>query len=103
MLCDVVSSARCKARKLDKPVPSMSGIVDPRGSYRRLRLRLERLHVAGNFRPSGTPLYLIDPADDRQKLAGIIRIRGVAATLQRVREGAHVRAGTQSGGVARVA
>src|SRR4051812_46803283 len=107
MLWAVVSSARCKARRLDNPVPSMSGIVDPRRSYRRNLARLELIHIwrrgRGNILPPGARLQLLAHLpDDRHELAGVVRIGGIAAALQRRREGAHVGTRAERGRVARV-
>src|ERR1044071_6641189 len=95
MLWAVVSSARCIARRPESPVPSMSGIVDPRRfctGYRLYAVRLERRHGSGKSQPFG----------HRHELVGILRVGGVATALQRGRERAHVAAGIEGRGIARV-
>src|SRR6188472_361784 len=101
MLWAVVSSARCMARKLDRPVPSRSAITQLLRRYRRGVRGLEPFHIRGGVGGNGLPFaHLIE---SRDQLVGVLRIRGVPAALQRIGEGTHVGAGTQRRGVARVA
>src|SRR4051812_39720841 len=92
MLCEVVSSARCNACRLETPVLIMSAIVQLLRRYRRIVDGLERRHTGGNRQP----------LRDGYDLVGVLGIRGVAAALQRGGEGAHVRAGAERRGEARV-
>src|SRR6188508_3630763 len=95
MLWEVVSSARCVARNADNPVLNTSAITHPQrvlGGYRLCGARLER--TGGNTLP-----HLVRDGDE---LPRVVRVRGVAATLQRVRKCVRVAAGVQCGRVARV-
>src|SRR6187200_3179083 len=99
MLWAVVSSARSIARKLDSPVPSGSAITELLRRYRRGVRGLELFHIRGRVGGQGLPLgYLFESG---HQLVGVLRVRGVTAALQRIRERAHVRARIQRGGIPR--
>src|SRR5687768_16963499 len=104
MLWAVVSSARCKARRLESPVPSMSAITQLLRRYRRGISRLEPFHICGRRRGSGLPPVNLcaDLLKGRHEFVGVLRIRGITAALQGIGEGAHVGAGSECFGVARV-
>src|SRR3982751_2152175 len=103
MLWAVVSSARCTARKLESPVPSRSAITQLLRRYRPGVSGLEPIHISGRRSGKGLPVvqapYLLE---GRHQLVGVRGVRGVAAALQGIREGAHVAAGAEGLGVARV-
>src|SRR5688572_29087018 len=100
MLWAVVSSARCRARKLERPVPSMSTIVQPRHVYRRIICGLERAHIAGKCQP---PAALCRKLFSHcHQLVRVFGIGGITATLQRIGERTHVLAGAEGSGVTRV-
>src|SRR5688572_23387258 len=100
MLWAVVSSARCRARKLERPVPSMSTIVQPRHVYRRIICGLERAHIGGKCQPpAGLCRKLFS---HRHQLVRVFGIGGITTALQRIGECPHVAAGSESRGVTRV-
>src|SRR4051812_38065657 len=101
MLWAVVSSARCMARKLDRPVPSRSAITQLLRRYRRSVRGLEPFHIGGRVGGNGLPCgYLFKRGHE---FVGVLRIRGVPTALQGIGEGTHVAAGAQCRGVTRLA
>src|SRR5688572_1390506 len=100
MLWAVVSSARCKARRLESPVPSMSAITQLLRRYRRGVSRLELFHIRGRHRGIGLPPG--DLFEGGHEFVGVLRIRRIAAALQGIGEGAHVGTGAERLGVPRV-
>src|SRR5687768_16434467 len=99
MLWAVVSSARCKARRLDSPVPSMSAITQLLRRYRRGISGLEPFHIWRGRRGIGLPARNL--FEGCYQLVGVLWIRGIAAALQGIGEGAHVGARAQCLGVPR--